>query len=198
MKLPKEFYIREDTLTIAKELLGKYIFTNINDIVTGGIIVETEAYLGPLDEGSHAFNNKRSERNDAMYSEGGITYMYICYGIHNMLNVVTGPKDSSHAILIRALEPTVGIETMMSRRNNSSVKKLCNGPGVLSQALGLNKSHNKINLISSQIWVEDRNIYLKEEEIKATPRIGLGCKEPYLNMPWRFIIKDNPFISKRI
>lgn len=197
MKLPKEFYTREDTLTIAKELLGKYIFTNINDVVTGGIIVETEAYLGPLDEGSHAFNNKRSMKNDAMYLEGGIVYMYICYGIHDMLNIVTGPIDTSHAILIRALEPIIGIQTMMNRRNNSSIKKLCNGPGVLSQALGLNKSYNKLNLNSSEIWIEDKGLQIKEENIKATARIGLGCKEPYLSTPWRFIIKDNPYISRR-
>ena len=196
MKLQKEFYTREDTLTIARELLGKYVYTHFDGILTGGIIVETEAYMGPHDAGSHAFNGRRTSRNETMYAEGGLTYMYICYGIHDMLNIVTGSAGSSHAILIRAIEPTDGIETMQFRRGNVPLKRLATGPGALAKALGLRKHHDAYDLNSTEIWIEDKELIIPEKKIKATGRVGLGCKDPYLTIPWRFIIEGNPFVSK--
>lgn len=196
MKLNKTFYTREDTLLIAKELLGKYVYTNFDGIITGGMIVETEAYIGPHDAGSHAFNNKRTTKNETMYAEGGVTYMYICYGIHDMLNVVTGPLNSSHAVLIRAIEPSEGIEMMQLRRGNKPLKKLASGPGSLAKALGLKKEHNAHNLSSEEIWIEDKGMIIPYENILSTGRVGLGCKEPYLTIPWRFIVKGSPFVSK--
>ncbi len=196
MKLQKDFYTREDTLAIAKELLGKYVYTNFDNALTGGIIVETEAYIGPHDAGSHAFNGRRTPRNETMYAEGGVTYMYICYGIHDMLNIVTGPAGSSHAILIRAIEPTDGIELMQLRRGNVPLKRLATGPGALARALGLRKQHDALELNSDEIWIENKGLIIPGEKIKATGRVGLGCKDPYLTMPWRFIVTGNPFVSK--
>lgn len=196
MKLNKSFYTRQDTLAIAKELLGKYVFTQLDGVLTGGMIVETEAYIGPEDSGSHAFNHRRTPKNETMYAEGGVTYMYICYGIHDMLNVVTGQAGSSHAVLIRAIEPTIGIEFMQERRGNVPLKRLATGPGALAKALGLKKYHDAYDLTSSEIWIEDQGLLVDEKSVKATGRVGLGCKEPYLSIPWRFIINGNPFVSR--
>ncbi|MEO8795902.1 MAG: DNA-3-methyladenine glycosylase [Daejeonella sp.] len=196
-KLSADFFQREDTLTIARELLGKVLISNINDQLTGGIIVETEAYQGPLDRGSHAYGGKRTARNEMMYNRGGLVYMYICYGIHDMINVVTGSNDSSHAILIRALQPTLGLEVMRERRNiYNQDKRLCQGPGALSKAMGLNKSHNGIDLQHDLIWIEDQNINFSNDEILETARVGMNFDGPYKTIPWRFLVKDNKYVSK--
>ena len=196
MKLSKSFYLREDTLLIAKQLLGKFVFTKIDGILTGGMIVETEAYIGPLDAGSHAFNNRKTNKNATMFEAGGVAYLYICYGIHNMLNVVTGPVGSSHAILIRAIEPIIGIETMQQRRGDVPLKRLAKGPGSLAKALGLNKSFDKESLTDNLIWIEDQGVIINEQNIKATGRVGLSCAEPYFSIPWRFYLFGNAFVSK--
>lgn len=196
MVIPDTFYLREDTLTIAKELLGKFVYTNIDGILTGGMIVETEAYIGPEDRGSHAFEGRKTAKNATMYEAGGVAYMYICYGIHDMLNIVTGPKDSSHAILIRAIEPKVGIEMMQVRRGNVPLKRLCKGPGSLAKALGLNKSHNQTSLASNLVWIADEGTIIKENEIVSSPRVGLSCPEPYFSINWRFTLFGNSFVSK--
>src|SRR4051812_45462466 len=115
-KLPLSYYAHEDVVSIARSLLGKHLFTAVDGQLTGGIIVETEAYKGPEDRGSHAYNHRRTPRNETLYAAGGIVYMYICYGIHDMLNIVTGPENTSHAILIRAVQPTTGVDIMKIRR----------------------------------------------------------------------------------
>lgn len=196
MKLPIDFYQREDTLLIAKELLGKVVCTQIEGKRTSGMIVETEAYIGPEDRGSHAFENRKTPRNASMYEAGGVAYMYICYGIHDMLNIVTGKKDSSHAVLIRALEPLEGIDVMLARRGNMPVKRLCKGPGALAKALGLDKSFDQRSLISHELGIEDQGILIPENQIKTSARIGLNCPEPYLSVPWRFSILESPFVSR--
>ncbi|MDB5119286.1 MAG: DNA-3-methyladenine glycosylase [Sphingobacteriales bacterium] len=197
MKLPLSFYQRDDVILIAKELLGKYLYTNIDGKITGGMIVETEAYNGPDDRGSHAYNNKRTPRNEMMYNHGGVVYMYICYGIHDMLNIVTGTEDSSHAVLIRAIEPLTGIETMRERRNLfSNDNRLCQGPGALGKALGLNKSHNGIGLQYDIIWMDDVGLAFTEDQVKASPRVGMNFEGPYKTIPWRFYLKGNKFVSK--
>lgn len=197
MKLPAHFYQRDDTLNIARELLGKYLFSNVGGLLCGGIIVETEAYLGPEDRGSHSFNNRRTERNEMMYASGGVVYMYICYGIHHMLNVVTGPANSSHAILIRAVEPVTGLDVMRERRNiYNDDTRLCRGPGALASALGLTKQHNGVELQSNEIWIEDRGNDLRGEQIAAGPRIGMNFDGEYRDIPWRFFIRGNRFVSR--
>ena len=197
MNLPQTFYQRNDVVLIANELIGKYLYTNIDGVVTGGIIVETEAYNGSEDRGSHAFNNKRTPRNQMMYRAGGVVYMYICYGIHDMLNIVTGTQDSSHAVLIRAIEPLTGIETMRERRNLfMDDNRLCQGPGALGKALGLNKVHNGIDLQGDVIWIEDEGLSFTEDKVKAAPRVGMNFEGPYKTIPWRFYLKENKFVSK--
>ncbi len=196
-KLPLSFYQRDDVVLIARELLGKHLFTNINGELTGGIIVETEAYKGPEDRGSHAFNHRRTPRNEMMYNAGGIIYMYICYGIHDMLNIVTGSESMSHAVLIRAIEPTVGIDIMRDRRNiYKEDKRLCKGPGALAQALGLNKSHNGIDLNEDKIWIEDHPLEINHDEVIASARVGMNFDGPYKTIPWRFYIKGNQYVSR--
>jgi DNA-3-methyladenine glycosylase len=197
MKLLTDFYQREDTVQVARELLGKYLFTNVDKQLVGGIIVETEAYLGPDDRGSHSWNNKRTARNEMMYEAGGVVYMYICYGIHDMLNIVTGTEGSSHAILIRALEPVEGVEIMKERRGiYDSDKRLCKGPGALGKALGLSKLHNGTSLQGEEIWIEDRGYLIPDDQIVGSARVGMNFEGPYKDIPWRFYLKGNKFISK--
>ncbi len=196
-KIPLSFFQHEDVVQISRDLLGKKLFTLIDGQLCGGIIVETEAYRGPEDRGSHAYNGKRTPRNEMMYGQGGLVYMYICYGIHDMLNIVTGAEGTSHALLIRAIEPTVGIETMRIRRNVfDKDTRLCQGPGALAKAMGLTKLHNGIPITSEQIWIEEFDIRYGEEEIVAAPRVGMNFDGPYKTIPWRFYVKGNKFVSK--
>ena len=199
MKLPESFYQDDEVVSLSSKLLGKYLFTCVDGQLTGGINVETEAYRGPEDRGSHAYNHRRTARNEIMYSEGGVVYMYICYGIHDMLNIVTGKEGESHAILIRAIEPTVGLDIIRERRGFvNDDKRLCKGPGALAKALGLKKLHNGISLQSDEIWIEDRSNAIAEESIVACPRIGLNIEEPYKSIPWRFYIKGNKYVSRGV
>lgn len=197
MKLPLSFYQRNDAVLVARELLGKHVYTQINGEITGGVIVETEAYQGPEDRGSHAYNNRKTPRNEIMFGAGGVTYMYICYGIHDMLNVVTGAEGTSHAVLIRAVEPTVGLELMRERRQVfNEDARLCRGPGALAKALGLVKAHNGIDLQEDTIWIEDRGELDTESEIISSARVGMNFDGPYKTIPWRFYIKGNRNVSR--
>lgn len=197
MKLPLSFYQQNDAVFIARKLLGKNIYTNIDGLLAGGIIVETEAYIGPDDRGSHAYKNRRTSRTQTMFAAGGITYMYVCYGIHNMLNVVTGKEDLPHAVLIRALEPNTGIDVMRERRQLfNQDQRLCRGPGVLTKALGLKKNHNGISLLDDLIWIEDRNMFIEDTDIISSARVGMNFDGPYQLIPWRFYIRSNPNVSR--
>ncbi|MBC7914634.1 MAG: DNA-3-methyladenine glycosylase [Pyrinomonadaceae bacterium] len=197
MKIPALYYQQNDVVNISRHLLGKPIYTNVGAQITGGIIVETEAYRGPDDKGSHAYNDRRTPRNETMYAAGGIIYMYICYGIHDMLNIVTGTEGMSHAVLIRAIEPTKGVEIMRRRRGfNNDDKRLCKGPGALAKALGLTKMHDKTSLQGDTIWIEDTGVNVPDDSVIACPRIGLNIDEPYKSIPWRFYVKGNKYISK--
>lgn len=195
-KLPTSYYRQEDVLAVARDLLGKYVFTNIGGNITGGIIVETEAYRGPDDRGSHAYADKRTPRNEVMYCAGGVAYMYICYGIHDMLNIVTGVGNSSHAVLIRSIQPVDGIEVMRGRRSIfDNDKRLCQGPGALAKSLGLTKSHNGCDLQGDVLWLENRGVIFNNDQIAATPRVGMNFDGPYKLIPWRFHVKGNPYVS---
>lgn len=196
-KLPLEFYRQEDVVSIARQLLGKHVYSLIDGKLTGGIIVETEAYRGPDDRGSHAHNNRRTPRNEMMYSAGGVAYMYICYGIHDMLNIVTGTDGMSHAALIRAIEPTEGLDTMRIRRGiNDQDRRLCQGPGALAKALGLTKLHNGADLQGDAIWLSDEGTIYNDDQVVASARIGMNFDGPYKTIPWRFYVKGNPFVSR--
>ena len=174
MKLPISFYRQTDTLEIGKQLLGMSIFTKIDNVITGGIIVETEIYKGVDDKASHAYNGLYSERTKTMYEPGGVTYIYLCYGMHYLLNIVTNKKNIPHAVLIRAIEPTHGIEIMLKRRNKPKIlSNLSAGPGALSKALGIDKKLNNIKLNSSTIWIERNSLKIEDKDILKSPRVGV-------------------------
>jgi len=196
-KLPREYYLHDDVITISKELLGKFLMTTIDGCTTGGMIVETEAYRAPEDKASHAYDLRRTPRNEAMYRQGGICYIYRCYGIHTLFNVVTNEKGTPHAILVRALEPLVGIDKMVERRRKKKLdRSIACGPGSLSQALGIDISLNMTALDSSVIWIEDRHVTVDADAVIASPRVGIEYAEEYALLPWRFRIKNNHWAGK--
>ncbi|WP_460678645.1 DNA-3-methyladenine glycosylase [Mucilaginibacter koreensis] len=197
MKLPESFYTSTDVVSIARNLLGKYLFTRLDGEVTGGIIVETEAYNGVIDKASHAYGNRITTRTQTMYAHGGIAYVYLCYGIHEMLNVVTSVEGQPHAVLIRAVEPTEGIDAMLYRRNMALVKpNITAGPGSVGKALGITRKLNGISLQSNELWIEDRDLSYPDEQIKTGPRIGVAYAGADALLPYRFFVKGNPYVSK--
>ena len=192
MKLPRSFYLRKDVIKVAKDLLGKYLFTNIDGIFTGGIITETEAYSGIIDRASHAFGGRRTARNEVMYAEGGTSYVYLCYGIHSLFNVVTNEKEIPHAVLIRAIHPTHGIEHMLKRRKMPVLKKnLSGGPGTVAVALGIRLDHSKLSLLGKEIWIEDKGIIVRKNEIEISERIGCESAGEAAHYPYRFVYHAN-------
>jgi DNA-3-methyladenine glycosylase len=195
-KLDITFYQRDNVLQIAQELLGKMLVTKWNDIVTSGRIVEVEAYAGTIDKASHAHGGKRTARNEVMYAEGGVAYVYLCYGIHHLFNVVTHNKDSPHAILIRALEPIKGIDRMLERTGKKKLDNtLTRGPGNLSKAMGLYVSHSGHSLISKELFIAEDGFVYSKKEIAASPRIGVDYAGTDALLPYRYYIKGNPFVS---
>ena len=197
MILPPSFYQRTDVLAVAKELLGKVLVTRFEGIVTSGIITETEAYAGPADRASHAYGNRRTTRTEVMYATGGVAYVYLCYGIHHLFNVVTNAGDIPHAVLIRAVEPLEGIEDMLLRRGKQRVTpQLTAGPGALSMALGIRTGHTGVLLQGPEITIEDRGIKVSTKDIVATPRIGVAYAMEDALLPYRFFIGGNAFVSK--
>ncbi len=190
MKLKKDFYTREDVVQIAKELLGKVLFTKLNGKITSGIIIETEAYAGVKDKASHAFGGRRTARTEIMYSEGGIAYVYLCYGMHHLFNVVTNEKDIPHAVLIRAVKPLEGTSAILKRRNRKKLdEKICGGPGTVSQGLGIKTFHTGENLLGNKIWIEERGIKISNRAITKSPRIGVDYAGADALLPYRFIAK---------
>lgn len=198
MKLSREFYERTDVVQIAQELLGKNLYTNILGLQTGGMITEVEAYRGYGDKACHAHNGKRTKRTEVMFGAGGHAYIYLCYGIHHMLNVVCNAPGMADAVLIRAIEPLVGIEHMQVRRSKTKLDKtLTSGPGALGQALGLRTQlDNQTDLLGEKIWIEEQP-NLSGDDIFATTRIGIDYAEEDVLKPWRFYIKDTKWISKK-
>jgi DNA-3-methyladenine glycosylase len=191
MKLKRNFYTREDVVRIAQELLGKVLFTKMNGKITAGIITETEAYSGITDRASHAHNNRRTARTEAMYAVGGTAYVYLCYGMHHLFNVVTNEKNIPHAVLIRAIKPYEGTDTIFKRRGLASGGRggICNGPGTVSQGLGIKTSHTRTDLLGKTIWIEDRGINISKNNIIKSPRIGVDYAGADALLPYRFIVK---------
>lgn len=197
MKLPQSYYLGSDVVAISKSLLGKYLFTSINGLISGGYITETEAYNGIIDRASHAFGNRKTPRTQIMYEEGGIAYIYLCYGIHEMLNVVTSVEGQPYAILIRAIEPTTRIDTMLARRNMLTLKpNITAGPGSVAKALGIDRKLNGISLQSDTLWIEDRGLSFSDNQIAAVPRIGVAYAGEDALLPYRFYVKGNIYVSK--
>jgi len=196
--LPHSFYTRPDVVMIARELLGKIVVSTVDGERTSGIIVEAEAYCGMGDKASHASNGKRTARNEHMYREGAHSYIYVCYGIHQMLNFVTNIKDVADGVLIRAIEPVEGIDVMCRRTSklptDTSITK---GPGNVSKALGLTKHHSGTSLIDDVIQVYDPGKKLIEEVVGISKRIGVDYAGEDALLPWRFYVKGNSYVSGR-
>ena len=195
-KLDRSFYLSDDVVQVARDLLGKVLVTNINGIITAGKIVETEAYCGRGDKACHA-NGKRTARTEVMYGVGGYAYVYLCYGIHHLINVVTNKEGQADAVLIRALEPLKGLDEMKLRRGNTK-SKLASGPGTLSQAMGIHVKMTGTDLLGDQIWISPGNEINPTKEIVSGTRIGVDYAEEDALRPWRFIIKDDKYVSKSI
>lgn len=198
LRLGYEFY-QQDTLTVAQQLLGKLIVRNIDGEELVCMIVETEAYMGPIDKASHAYQNRRTQRTEAMFLPGGYVYVYLIYGMYNCLNVVTTIKDQPEAVLIRGVEPLEGIETMRNNRRlkNTNDTNLTNGPGKLCQALAIDRQLNKYNLVTGgQLYIKE-NPKLDEIKIIKAKRINIDYAEEYVDKLWRFYIDGNKFVSKK-
>jgi DNA-3-methyladenine glycosylase len=197
LKLPFSYFLNQDVIFLAKDLLGKVLFTNIDGVVTAGIIVETEAYFGVRDKASHAYGGRRTNRTEVMYGQGGVSYVYLCYGIHYLFNVVSSVKNDPHAILIRAVEPLVGENTMEARRNMpASNAAISSGPGSAAKALGIDRSFNGKDLTGEEIWIEDHGIRYDHDQIAASPRIGVAYAQEDALLPWRFFVKGNKYVSR--
>lgn len=197
MKLPQGFYQGDDVVAISRALIGKYLFTCIDNVITGGYIVETEAYNGVIDRASHAFGNRLTPRTKTMFEKGGIAYVYLCYGIHEMFNVVTSVEGQPHAILIRAINPTDGLDIMQYRRNMPVVKPtITSGPGSVAKALGISRAVNAVSLQGDTIWIEDKGLAFTNNQIAAVPRVGVDYAGDDALLPYRFYVKGNPYVSK--
>ncbi|MCA1801052.1 MAG: DNA-3-methyladenine glycosylase [Rhodothermaceae bacterium] len=195
-RLEKTFYLQPDVIEVGRRLLGKVLVSKINGVVTAGMIVETEAYAGIDDRASHAFGSRRTNRTQIMYSSGGVSYIYLCYGIHHLFNVITSREDEPHAVLIRALEPVDGLDVMLERRGLDRVQRnLTGGPGLLTQAMGITTRHNGTDLTGNTIWIEDRHAEVAPSGIICSARVGVHYAGVDAGKPWRFRIRDNPFTS---
>lgn len=202
MKLHREFYNR-DTLQVSKELLGKVLVVNNNNILCKGKIVEVEAYMGPMDKAAHSYNNRRTKRTEIMYGKPGFSYVYFIYGLYYCMNVVTREEGVPQAVLIRAVEPIAGFEDMSLRRfkkayselSNREKINITNGPSKLCSAMGIGRELNGLDLLGDIIYIEDG----KEENFKmvTAKRVGIDYAEEAKDYPWRFYIEDNKYVSKK-
>lgn len=195
-KLPREFYLRTNVLTVARDLLGKLL------VVPGpggervsGKIVEVEAYRGPEDRASHAYGGRRTKRTETMYGRGGVAYVYFVYGMYYQFNVVSNVADTPHAILVRALEPVEGIEIMRARRHSHPDRNLTSGPGKLCIAMGIDRQLNGADLLGDRVWLEEYE-NVPSSRIARGPRIGIDYAEQWIDKPWRFWVKGNKYVSR--
>jgi DNA-3-methyladenine glycosylase len=195
-KLDQHFYSRPDVLKIAKELLGKIIVTTFDGLITSARIVETEAYAGVGDRASHAWGGRRTNRTEIMYSLGGTAYVYLCYGIHQMFNIVTNQQGIPHAILVRAAEPVTGIDIMLQRTGKKHLDHtLTKGPGNVAKALGIFTRHTGYSLLGDELFIADDGFKVAKNDILATPRIGVDYAGDDAALPYRFIIRHNLYVS---
>lgn len=189
MKIEHAYFLNPDVVAVARDLLGKYLFTMKNGQISGGIISEVEAYKGINDRASHAFGGRRTQRNEMMFHEGGVAYVYLCYGMHHLLNFVTNVADEPDAVLIRGVIPTHGTELMLQRTGKPCAStNLTNGPGKVSKALAISVKDNGLDLCSDTLWVEDRGLVVKDDDVLITPRIGVDYAGPDAQRPYRFLL----------
>lgn len=195
-KVDKRFYMGNDVVWIAKRMLGMVLYTQFEGEITAGRIVETEAYCGATDKACHAYPDKRTPRTETMYEEGGVAYVYLCYGIHHLLNVVVNERDKADAVLIRAIEPLVGVDKMLERKQVKKAKpRFSSGPGNVAKVMGVMKTHDGVELTGNNIWIEYGEQPVAQEIVETT-RVGIDYAEEDALLPWRFYIKGNKWISK--
>lgn len=194
-QLKASYYQNTDVVFLARDLIGKTLCTHINGVLTGGIITETEAYAGLTDKASHAYGNRRTKRTETMYGKGGVSYVYLCYGIHRLFNIVTNAADIPHAILVRAIYPTIGIEEVLKRRGVKPSPTLCVGPGKVSQALGIDLIHNNLSLSGKAIWIQDDHVNINPKDIQVGSRIGVDYAAEDAKLPYRFWTTDYGFFK---
>lgn len=186
--LPLEFYSNPDVVDVAHNLLGKVLCSHIDGIFTAGIISETEAYCGRNDKACHANDGKRTDRTEVMFGKPGNAYIYLCYGIHHLFNVVTNREGLADAVLIRGIIPVNGRKHIEERRAVKNKQNLTDGPGKLTQALGITTDLNKTSLTTPPVWIEHRNIYIPPKEIVPSKRIGVEYAGDHADRLWRFEI----------
>lgn len=197
MKLPPSFYTRKDVVRIARELLGKVLVTEIGGLRTSGIIVETEAYAGPTDKACHAYLHRNTKRTAPMFSEGGIAYVYLIYGMYHLFNIVTHEAGQPYAILVRGIEPLEGVDVMLERRGFESLRPVLSaGPGTLSIALGITTALSGESLQGPHIWLEDGVKKAPAKDIVAATRVGVAYAAEDALLPYRFYIRGNAFVSR--
>ena len=195
--MPIAFYQREDVLLIAKELLGKLLVTQFQGMLTSGRIVETEAYNGTIDKASHAYGGRRTKRTEVIFGSGGVAYVYLCYGIHHMFNVVTNDHGTPHAILIRGIEPVAGKEIMTERFHKTTFNKtIGKGPGNVTRALGIQTIHSGYSLLGNEIFIADDKYIVEESSIISAPRIGVDYAGEDAKLLYRYYLEDNPYVSR--
>ena len=193
-RIRQDFYLRPDVLTIARELLGKRLVSNIGGIITSGLISETEAYNGIIDRASHAYGNRRTQRTETMYRSGGIAYIYLCYGIHSLFNVVTNIEGIPHAVLIRSVIPCGGLDAMGKRIGRKVGIRDGIGPGRLTKLLGLKYTDNGEDLINSnKIWIEEGLGEVSDTIVDVTARIGVGYAAEDAELPYRFVLQPDNY-----
>ncbi|RYG01949.1 MAG: DNA-3-methyladenine glycosylase [Chitinophagaceae bacterium] len=198
-RLGYPFYSGADVVAIARSLIGKVLVTEFDGLRTSGRIVETEAYEGVTDKASHAYGGRRTNRTEIMFGEGGKAYIYLCYGLHQMFNIVTNVHDTPHAILIRAVEPMEGQDIMLQRTGKKVADyTLTRGPGNVGKAFGFHTTQNGYSLQGDEIYIADDNYKVSAEKITASPRIGVAYAAEDALLPYRFFIKGNPYVSGKI
>ncbi|MBQ7489371.1 MAG: DNA-3-methyladenine glycosylase [Bacteroidales bacterium] len=197
MKINKEYFLNEDVLFIAENLIGKYFFTKIGGQLAGGVITETEAYKGTNDKASHAYGGRRTKRNGTMYEEGGVLYVYLCYGMHHLTNIVTNVSGEPDAVLLRGLFPTHGEELMLKRTSKHKIEpSIGDGPGRFSKLLGLTTEYDFQPVTSDMVWLEDRGLVIPENEILKLPRVGVDYAGEDAKLPYRFRLKNPDVLLK--
>jgi DNA-3-methyladenine glycosylase len=183
-------YAGSNTARIAPFFLGKVLCVRARDGYAEGLITETEAYGGAEDAASHAYLNRRTARTEVMFAPGGLAYVYLCYGLHHMFNIITGPKDSPQAVLVRAVEVVGGHEVVKRRRKGVAKKDWASGPGRVCKALGIGRRHYGHDLAAGgAIWIEDRGVKVPRREVSAGPRVGIDYAGDWVHVPWRFVWK---------
>jgi len=201
MILPRQFYLRADVVEIARDLLGKYLCTEINGVVSSGMITETEAYGAVTDKASHAYGGRRTPRTEIMYRQGGTAYVYLCYGMHSLFNVVTNAVEIPHAVLIRGIRPVEGIDAMLSRIGKTMISQLKGtGPGIVTKLLGIHYSMTGLDLTSEKagaegvrIWIEDRGWKMEDGSITVTTRVGVDYAGEDAKRQYRFILRERGY-----